>query len=63
MLTHELLEISIGVLLQDASIQKNTSKSKVKYRLKFLQSAKHKLYIYHLHKIFKDYIISEPFFS
>jgi hypothetical protein len=62
-LSDRLLEISIGVLLQDASIQKNTSKSKEKYRLKFLQSAKHKKYIYHLHSEYSDYVISKPFFN
>jgi hypothetical protein len=38
----KLFQISIGVLLGDCSIQKNTSKSQTKYRLKFLQGGKHK---------------------
>ena len=41
-LTIKLYHISIGVLLGDASIQKNNSKTQTKHRLKFLQSAKHK---------------------
>ena len=62
-LTPRLFNISIGVLLNDASIQKNTSKTKEKYRLKFLQNAKNKEYIYHLHNEFKNYVISPPFFN
>jgi hypothetical protein len=62
-LNTRLLDISIGVLLGDCSIQKNTSKSIEKYRLKFLQSAKHKEYIYHLHNEFKDYVKAPPFFN
>ena len=61
--TETLFNISIGVLLGDASIQKNTSKTQTKYRLKFLQSAKHKHYIYHLHNQFKDYLLSVPHFD
>ncbi len=62
-LSNTLFHTCIGVLLGDASIQKNTSKSKEKYRLKFLQSVKHKSYIYHLHKQFNDYVISDVFFN
>ena len=62
-LNTRLLEISIGVLLGDSTIQKNTSKSVEKYRLKFLQSANHKEYIYHLHSEFKDYVKAQPFFN
>jgi hypothetical protein len=62
-LTTKLLNISIGVLLGNASIQKNTSKTKEKYRLKFLQSAKNKEYIFHLHREFKDYVLSPPYFD
>lgn len=58
-----LFEISIGVLLGDCSIQKNTSKSIEKCRLKFLQGAKHKEYIYHLHQQYKGYVISDPFYD
>ena len=62
-LEEKLLQISIGVLLGDASIQKNTSKKVEKWRLKFSQSAKHSGYIHHLHDQFKEYVISEPFFN
>lgn len=62
-LTERLFEICIGVLLGDASIQKNKSKSSEKYRLKFLQGVKHKEYIYHLHSEFKDYVLSPPYFD
>ena len=62
-LEEKLFQISIGVLLGDASIQKNTSKKVGKSRLKFSQSAKHSGYIYHLHDQFKEYAISEPFFN
>ena len=62
-LEDKLFQISIGVLLGDASIQKNTSKKVEKWRLKFSQSAKHSAYIHHLHDQFKEYVISEPFFN
>lgn len=70
-LEDRLFEISIGVLLGDASIQKNTYiltckdiiKTVEKWRLKFSQSAKHKQYIYHLHDQFKEHVISQPFFN
>ena len=66
----KLFQISIGVLLGDASIQKNTSKEMEKWRLKFSQSAKHSAYIHHLHDQFKvlstlieEYVISGPSFN
>lgn len=62
-LEDRLLKISIGVLLGDASIQKNKRKKVEKWRLKFSQSANHKQYIYHLHHEFKEYVISQPFFN
>lgn len=58
-----LFEVCIGVILGDASIQRNTSKKIEKYRLKFLQSAKHEKYVFHLHEIFKDYVVSQPYFN
>ena len=58
-----LFEVCVGVMLGDASIQRNTSKKVEKYRLKFLQSAKHKEYIFHLHNVFKKYVISQPYFN
>lgn len=63
MLEDRLFNISIGVLLGDASIQKNRSKRAEKWRLKFSQGGKHREYIYHLHNQFKEYVISEPFFD
>ena len=50
-------------MLGDCSIQKNTSKSHSKYRLKILQGKKHKEYIYHLHQEFENYVVSQPFYS
>lgn len=58
-----LFEVCIDVILGDASIQRNTSKKIEKYRLKFLQSAKHEKYVFHLHEIFKDYVVSQPYFN
>lgn len=51
------------MLLGDASIQKSTSKTKEKYRLKFLQGFKNKQYIDHLHNEFKEYVLSSPYFD
>jgi len=62
-LSDKLRDISIGVLLGDASIQKNTSKTQEKYRLKFLQGANHKDYVLHLHNQFKPYVLSAPYFD
>lgn len=62
-ISNPLFEICIGVVLGDASIQRNTSKQIKKYRLKFLQSAKHEKYIFHLHNVFHDYVISQPYFN
>lgn len=62
-LNDKIFHISIGVLLGDCSLQKNSSKKKEKYRLKFLQSEKQKEYIVHLHQEFKEYVISPPFYN
>lgn len=62
-LSIRLFNVCIGVLLGDASLQKNTSKAKKKYRLKLLQGAKNKDYIYHLHHEFKAFVLSPPFFD
>jgi len=59
----KLFQITIGVLLGDCSIQKNTLFSQTKYRLKFLQGGKHKEYITHLHQKYKEYVISPPFYN
>ena len=58
-----LFVISIGVLLGDAGIQQNKSVSSEKYRLKFLQGAKRKEYIFHFHSLFHEYVLSEPFLN
>lgn len=57
--------VVIGVLLGDASIQKNTNKNQKKWRLKFSQQVKHKSYIEHLHSFFKDkdYVKAKPFYD
>jgi hypothetical protein len=58
-LTRPLFEISIGVLLGDASIQ--TQDGGKTYRLKFTQSQnKHSDYLRHLHSQFHDWVLSDP---
>ena len=59
----ELFQVCLGVLLGDATLQKNTSKTTCKHRLKFLQGALHRHgeYLLHLHQIFKPFVISPPF--
>lgn len=59
---NNLFDVIIGVLLGDASIQRNKGKQE-KQRLKFLQSAKHKDYIFHLHSLLQDFVAAEPFFD
>lgn len=56
-------DVVIGVLLGDASIQKNTSKSQEKWRLKFSQQIKQKGYRDHLHEFFGDYVRAKPFYN
>lgn len=60
-LRREIFEISIGVLLGDASIQTNTSKREEKHKLKFLQGKKHELYLYHLYDCYTDFVLSKAF--
>lgn len=55
--------VVIGVLLGDASIQRNSSKTEEKWRLKFSQQIKHQSYIEHLHLVFKDYVKAKPFYD
>ena len=62
-LNEKIFHISIGVLLGDCSLQKNSSRKKDQYKLKFLQGEKHKEYIVHLHQEFKEYVISPPFYD
>ena len=44
-MTDQLLQISLGSVLGDASLQRNKSKKILKWRLKFLQSARHEEYV------------------
>lgn len=62
-LNHNLFEICLGVLLGDASLQKNTSISTLKHRIKFSQGAVHKCYAFHLHDAFRDFVISPPYYN
>ena len=57
-LTSELEEIIIGLMLGDLFAEKRTVNSNT--RLQFKQSIKNKAYIEHLYSIFKDYCLSEP---
>lgn len=52
------LEAAIGLMLGDASLQ-TQNKGKT-YRLKFEWSDKNKPYLDHVHKIFNEWIISNP---
>ena len=58
-LSSTLFQASLG----DGSLQKNTSKTVLKYRIKFLQGklSKHADYLRHLHTLFKDFVIVEPY--
>ncbi len=56
MVSQRLFDISIGILLGDASIQKNRSKSVEKWRLKILQGEVHRHYVESLHREFTDYV-------
>lgn len=62
-MTDRLLQIALGTMLGDASLQRNRSKKVVKWRLKFLQSQRHEEYVRHLHKEFRDYVKAPPFFD
>ncbi len=56
--TSDLEEIIIGLMLGDLYAEKRTVNSNT--RLQFKQSIKNKAYIEHLFSIFKDYCVSEP---
>ena len=57
-LTKEQLEISIGLMLGDASLQtQNNGKT---YRLKFEWGNKNKAYLDHVYTIFDEWVISKP---
>lgn len=51
-------EILVGILLGDASLQ--TESNGRTYRLRFVQSEKHKDYLFHLYDIFKNLTTSPP---
>ena len=63
LLPQTLFEICLGVLLGDASLQKNKSKTSVKHRIKFLQGAlhKHEQYLWHLYGCFSGYVGAKPY--
>lgn len=62
-LPQTLFEICLGVLLGDASLQRNTSKSSVKHRISFPQGAwhNHKPYVWHLYHCFSGYVGARPY--
>lgn len=57
-LSLELWEISIGLMLGDASLQ-TQNKGKT-YRMKFEWGDKNKLYAEHIHAIFNEWVLSPP---
>lgn len=61
-LSQKQFDIAVGCLLGDASIQ---TQDQVKtYRLKFQQSDNlHREYLFHLHEIFNEWVLSPPFFN
>nr|QWC53687.1 LAGLIDADG homing endonuclease [Rhizoctonia solani] len=58
LVTQELKEILIGLLLGDLYAQKQ--KASINARLQFKQSTIHKDYLLHLHDLFKEYCGSNP---
>ena len=58
-----LFDISIGLLLGDGSLQKNTSKKVEKWRIKFLQGRAHGHYVKELHKEFVGYVRAPVYFD
>ena len=63
LLPQDLFDICLGVLLGDASLQKNKSKSLVKHRIKFLQGClhKHEKYLWHLYDCFSNFVGAKPY--
>lgn len=57
-LTKEQWEAAIGLMLGDASLQ-SQNKGKT-YRLKFEWGDKNKKYALHVHKLFDEWVLSEP---
>lgn len=61
-LSKTLFEISVGLLLGDASLQ--TQDGGKIYRLKFQQSDNlHRDSLFHLHQLFYDWALSPPYFD
>lgn len=58
LLSEKLFNIALGVILGDASIQ--TQNGGKTYRLKFYQGDIHKDYLFHLHHVFKEWVLSSP---
>ena len=57
-LTPQQWEVSIGLILGDASLQtQNNGKT---YRIKFEWGDKNKAYLYHVYDIFDEWVISKP---
>lgn len=61
-LSDTVFQVSIGTLLGHASLQ--TQDGGKTYRLKFQQSDKlHREYLFHLHTLFRDWVLSPPYFD
>lgn len=59
-LSSQLFDIGIGTLLGDASLQ--TQDGGKTFRLKYSQSEKkHRDYLFHLHQVWSDWVLSPPF--
>ncbi len=57
-LPQRLFDIAVGGLLGDVTIQ--TQDRGKTYRLKFQQSEKHRDYVFHLHDVFHEWVLSPP---
>jgi len=57
-LSQEQKEAAIGLILGDVSL--NTQNKGNTYRLKFEWGDKHKEYVYHVHKLFDEWVLSDP---
>ena len=66
-LSHCQFQISLGVLLWNASLQldlrSTTSKSIVKYLMKFLRRKLHGNYCIYSYDLFKDFVIAKPHYN
>jgi hypothetical protein len=61
-LSSDQLEISIGLCLGDASLQKQSTRpeSYKQYRMKFEWGDKNKEYAFHIYETFDEWILSPP---